>query len=421
MSDLSFELHRGEAIGIVGRNGAGKSTLLQLISETVEPTSGSIISEGKIAALLELGSGFSPEFSGRENILMNGILNGLTRKEIENKMNKIIAFADIGVHIDEPLRTYSSGMVVRLAFAVIANVDADILIIDEALAVGDAFFTQKCMRFINDFRKRGALLFVSHDAQAIMSICDRALLIENGKQIILGKPKEVIELYTKHLHKELGSQVSEAEGNISQKLKENIKENMALEMYKERWMDYRVEARRVFGEKHKVENTLIITSGQGNEESYGGEKAEIKEAQVYMIDPEKRRIESITGGEIIALRINCEAKEDIRNLILGFILKNSSGLTLLGDNTYNAALTRDIEVKKGDHIDVDFIFTIPLLPKGDYSITASVAEGNIEEHTILHWVNDIIILRSECSNIAAGLAGIPVHSINIKKYTQEKS
>ena len=194
---------------------------------------------------------------------------------------------------------------------------------------------------------------------------------------------------------------------------------MALEMYKEICIDYRVEARRVFGEKHKVENTLIITSGQGNEESYGGEKAEIKEAQVYMIDPKKRRIESITGGEIIALRINCEEKEDIRNLILGFILKNSSGLTLLGDNTYNAALTRDIEVKKGDHIDVDFIFTIPLLPKGDYSITASVAEGNIEEHTILHWVNDIIILRSECSNIAAGLAGIPVHSINIKIYSRK--
>ena len=168
----------------------------------MSPSEGSVEVQGKVAALLELGSGFNPEFTGRENIYLNATLFGLSKKEIDDRFNKIVEFSEIGEFIDEPTKTYSSGMVVRLAFAIITNVDADILIIDEALSVGDAYFTQKCMRFIERFRKNGTLIFVSHDANAILSLCDQAILLQNGENQIIGTPKEVMEEYTRQLQNE---------------------------------------------------------------------------------------------------------------------------------------------------------------------------------------------------------------------------
>ncbi|OYY58750.1 MAG: ABC transporter ATP-binding protein, partial [Polynucleobacter sp. 35-46-207] len=161
LTDISFEVKRGETVGIIGRNGSGKSTLLQIICGTLTPTTGSVQTNGRIAALLELGSGFNPEFTGRENVYLNASVLGLTKEETDARFDDIVAFADIGDFIDQPTKTYSSGMMVRLAFAVIAHVDADILVIDEALAVGDVFFTQKCMRFLRNFMKKGTILFVS--------------------------------------------------------------------------------------------------------------------------------------------------------------------------------------------------------------------------------------------------------------------
>ena len=164
VQNISFKLRRGESMGVIGRNGSGKSTLLQLICGTLLPTKGNIIRKGKIGALLELGSGFNPEFTGIENIFLNASLMGLKKNETKEKLDNILGFADIGEYVHQPVKTYSSGMMVRLAFAVMANVDADILIVDEALSVGDAFFTQKCMRYINRFMEYGCLLFVSHDS-----------------------------------------------------------------------------------------------------------------------------------------------------------------------------------------------------------------------------------------------------------------
>jgi lipopolysaccharide transport system ATP-binding protein len=175
LQDVSFALYPGQTLGVIGRNGSGKSTLLQMISGTLQPTSGSVRRNGRIAALLELGAGFNPEFTGRENVFLNGAIYGLSRAQVQSRLDEILAFADIGDFIDEPVKHYSSGMFVRLAFAVIAHVDADILIIDEALAVGDALFASKCMRFLEGFRQRSAILFVSHDTGTVIRLCDEVL------------------------------------------------------------------------------------------------------------------------------------------------------------------------------------------------------------------------------------------------------
>ncbi len=195
LRDINFTIQRGETVGIVGRNGSGKSTLLQIICGTLAPSTGDVRVRGRVAALLELGAGFNPEFTGRENVYLNGSVLGLTRSEIDKRFDEIAAFADIGEFIEQPVKSYSSGMAMRLAFSVMAHVDADILIIDEALAVGDAFFTQKCMRYLREFKSRGTLLFVSHDSSAVTGLCERAVWLDHGRQQACGTAKEVVHAY----------------------------------------------------------------------------------------------------------------------------------------------------------------------------------------------------------------------------------
>ncbi|EGY29741.1 ABC-type polysaccharide/polyol phosphate transport system, ATPase component [Candidatus Regiella insecticola 5.15] len=200
LREVSFEIKKGETVGIIGRNGSGKSTLLQMICGTLNPTSGSIQTQGRIAALLELGSGFNPEFTGRENIYMNAAVLGLSKEETDTRFDDIVSFADIGDFIEQPIKTYSSGMVMRLAFAIIAHVDADLLVIDEALAVGDAFFVQKCMRFLRQFMEKGTVLFVSHDTASVINLCDYAIWIDAGTKKMEGTTKKVSEAYLAALH-----------------------------------------------------------------------------------------------------------------------------------------------------------------------------------------------------------------------------
>jgi homopolymeric O-antigen transport system ATP-binding protein len=196
LRDVSFELAPGEAFGIVGRNGSGKSTLLQILAGTLAPTSGEVVVNGRVAALLELGAGFSPEFSGRENVLLSGAVMGLTRAEIESRFDEIVDFAEIGEFIDQPVKTYSSGMFVRLAFAVQTAIDPDVLIVDEALAVGDIFFRQKCYARIRKLRDKGcALLFVSHAVTEVEQLCERALLLDHGSARFVGPAPETIKRY----------------------------------------------------------------------------------------------------------------------------------------------------------------------------------------------------------------------------------
>jgi len=201
LTGLTFTIRRGEATGIIGRNGSGKSTLLQLIAGTLTPTSGTVETHGRVSALLELGSGFNPDFTGRENVYLNGAIYGFTHAEMGTRMEEILAFADIGDFIDQPVKTYSSGMMMRLAFAVAVNVQPDVLIIDEALAVGDVFFSQKCFQRIREIVHKGAtLIFVSHDMGAVQSLCDRAILLSQGKVVFDGAPEDCVSRYF-NLHK----------------------------------------------------------------------------------------------------------------------------------------------------------------------------------------------------------------------------
>lgn len=201
LRDVDFELRRGETVGIVGRNGSGKSTLLQLICGTLTPSVGSVEVNGRIAALLELGSGFNPEFTGRENVYMNGTVLGLTRREVDARFEAIAAFADIGTFIEQPVKTYSSGMQVRLAFAVAIHVDPEVLVVDEALAVGDEAFQRKCFARLRQLRDAGvSILFVSHSAGTVLEICDRAVLLEDGNLLMDGEPRDVVTEYHRRLY-----------------------------------------------------------------------------------------------------------------------------------------------------------------------------------------------------------------------------
>lgn len=201
LKDVSFDIARGEAVGIVGRNGSGKSTLLQIVCGVMQPSAGAVRVQGRVSALLELGSGFNPEFTGRENVFMNGALLGLSHGEVEARMDRIAAFADIGAFLEQPVKTYSSGMFVRLAFAVAISVDPDILVVDEALSVGDELFQRKCFGRIEQMRARGAtILFVSHSSTTVLEVCDRAILMDGGEKLASGSPRQIVGRYQKLLY-----------------------------------------------------------------------------------------------------------------------------------------------------------------------------------------------------------------------------
>jgi lipopolysaccharide transport system ATP-binding protein len=411
LRDVSFQVCRGQTFGILGRNGSGKSTLLQLICGTLTPSEGSITTTGRIAALLELGSGFNPEFTGRENVYLNASLLGLGKTEIDNRLDDILAFADIGEFVDQPVKTYSSGMAVRLAFAVISQVDPDILVVDEALAVGDAFFVQKCMRFIHRFREHGSLLFVSHDITAVASICDCAILMAGGKLQLIGSAKMVAQEYIKDLYSEPGSNDVAGESQPSES-----PSSLAAKSEESRWKDYRAE--RI--NNSNIANFLTITQFEEallTAESFGSKKASIQSVTLRDASSHLPLLVGL-GGEAVILRIEGKAQEEILNPVVGFLLKNDNGLILFGDNTINS-FSKEImpSVSANQVYWAEFEFTLPLLPPGNYSITASLASGNQTSVEQLHWLNDALILRSDCRSIGAGVAGVAMQRISLQLAT----
>lgn len=394
---LDFEVRRGETVGIVGRNGSGKSTLLQVIAGTLQATEGHAQVNGRVAALLELGSGFNPEFTGRENVYMNASILGLGRAEVDSKLDRILAFADIGEFIDQPIRNYSSGMVMRLAFSVIAHVDADILIVDEALSVGDAFFTQKCMRFLRDFKERGTLLFVSHDDGAVTGLCDRALWLHKGSLRKEGPAKMVMASYLETL-------IADREGRAEDVAP--ARQEIQSQPLPQR--DFRAD----LIDRSQLRNDIRVMPFAPDNEGFGEQAGHI--VDVALLDESGRALAMISGGESVVLEVTADVSADIFSPIVGFYLKDRLGQLLFGDNTYLTTVGNDRSAVPGGRLVARFAFQMPRLQAGDYFITAGLAEGTQHNHVIQHWLHEALIIKSEGQGVPVGIIGLPMHDISLE-------
>jgi len=392
LRDVSFDVRRGETLGVIGKNGSGKSTLLQIICGTLTPTAGEVHVAGRVAALLELGSGFNPEFTGRENIHMSGAVLGLTREQVDARFDDIVAFADIGDFIGQPVKTYSSGMYVRLAFAVIAHADADILVIDEALSVGDVFFGQKCMRFLRSFQQTGTVIFVSHDASAVVNLCDRAILLEHGSLTHEGDAKTVSEIYLANAYAlpRRDATVTKAPDPVEAER----------------------DPRTVAIDRSTLRNDIQVFRFDPERAGFGNGAARIVSAQVS--DASGQSMARIVGGETVRLTVRCVAAAQLRSAIVGFYLKDRLGQQLFGDNTYLSYAATPVAVAAGEAFEAEFEFRMPILPRGQYSMDIAVADGTHAEHVQADWIHDAIVLESHSSSVSTGLVGIPMKAISLR-------
>ncbi len=365
LRDVDFEIETGTTVGIVGPNGCGKSTLLQIISGTLAPTHGDVWHEGRIAALLELGAGFDPEFTGVENVYMNASLLGLTRRETEALFPAIERFAEIGPFLYQPVKTYSSGMYVRLAFAIAASVEPDILIIDEALAVGDAVFQHRCLRRINELHERGAtVLFVSHDAAAVRALCSRAILLKAGSVIADGKPADVLNLYQKIIMER--EQAYEAEAGAPGTKPTQPKESLAPVSYAYR-------------------------HGDGSAEIVGAE----------LTDAARARVEIVASGEPLTLRIVTRFIREVDDPIIGFLISNSHGIRAYGTNTKEQQVKFGT-VRSGEVIEVSFAFDC-WLGIDQYTISLAVHSRDGKAYD---WLDAALFVRVTNMTLTEGIANL---------------
>jgi lipopolysaccharide transport system ATP-binding protein len=403
LKDISFNVARGETVGVIGRNGSGKSTLLQIICGTLTPTSGSVAVNGRIAALLELGAGFNPEFTGRENVYLNAAIYGLSQEEIAAKLDDIIRFAEIGNFIDQPVQHYSSGMFVRLAFAVIAHVDADILVVDEALAVGDALFAQKCMRFLEDFKAKGAIIFVSHDSGAITKLCDRAIWLNHGEMQVDGDARKTAEMYLEHLYS-TQQDVSMKQGMPKQGFADVDDEAL--------WIDARQELLLNSTERNDFQLHRFTMDGS----SFGTGKVVLHD--VYLKDKEGRRLSWAIGGSYIEFCVQCTPLEDIESFIVGFLVKDRLGQVLFGDNNCVFNYDNPVAVKAGQRYEAMYGFMLPYLPNGEYVASVGIASGTQAEHVQHCWRHDAFVFTVTTSHVVHGLMGLPLRACDIKPVEQ---
>lgn len=398
LKGVSFEIKKGETVGIVGRNGSGKSTLLQILCGTLTPTVGEVNVVGRVGALLELGSGFNPEFTGRENVYMSGAILGLSHDEIESRFDEIVAFADIGDFIEQPVKTYSSGMYVRLAFSVIAHVDADILVIDEALSVGDVFFGQKCMRFLRDFMQHGTVIFVSHDTAAVLNLCDRVIWLRDGEIAGEGPAKEVTALYLEDLYYEDHAVVSS--GNERDPLNELADDVSPRDMRQD----------LINASPHR--NDIEIFDFSNNCRAFGVGGANVVDAGFF--DAESKPLSWIVGGEKVRLSIKCRSLAHLSMPIVGFEVYDRLGQTIFGDNTYITTRINPVGLEPGDFLATHFDFRMPIMREGDYTMSVAIAEGTQQDHVQHHWLHDALAFHVHGNTICIGLIGVPMQNIELK-------
>ncbi|TPK22359.1 ABC transporter ATP-binding protein [Mesorhizobium sp. B2-5-9] len=397
VNGVSFEVLQGETIGIIGRNGSGKSTLLQMIGGGLHQTSGIIEQKGKLYSL-QLGTGFAPEFTGRENAYLGAAIIGMSKSDVETKMDSILEFAGIGDFIDRPVKTYSSGMYARLAFAVAAHLPTDILLVDEVLAVGDLAFSQKCMRFIHEFKSRGTLLLCAHDLSSVMALCSRVIWMDGGKVRMIGPTKEVCDEYRRAI---------ELEGDSTAELKfggrrgERPPENPPPP-------DHRSEMLR----SSSLANEIKVFDFDDNAAWIGARSGSIVSAGLK--NPAGLPVTNLSGGENIVFEITAKADADLERPILGFTVRDRHGQAVFADNTFLTYRQDNIVTRAGETIVARFAFQMPYLPTGDYGITVALATGNQAEHIKQHRVEDAIFFHVLSSHVAKGLMGIPMQSITME-------
>ena len=358
LNNINFDVKRGETVGIVGTNGSGKSTLLKIITGVLKPTEGSVSIYGRISALLELGAGFNQEYTGLENIYLNGRMMGYSRKEMEKRVPVILDFAEIGEFIYQPVKTYSSGMFARLAFAVAINVEPDILIVDEALSVGDLFFQNKCFRKFDELREQGiTILFVSHDISSVRQMCSRVLWIEKGEQVIFDKSDKVCDMYMDYKRTGMNENVVRSEEKVTNPI---VAEYMEEKRVYPPLLPYET---RIKSDKFKI-LACFFTDNKNNITTH--------------------------------LKVDCEYKlhigilffADMKNVITGFVLENNKGLPLFDINNFiNQGET--IIGHQDEVTEVVFDFHLPRLMKGVYILSVALSQGTQEENTMLAWLHGV--------------------------------
>lgn len=360
LRDISFEVHPGETFCIIGENGSGKSTLLQMVAGILQPTSGQVTVRGRVAALLELGSGFNPEFSGRDNVYVNAAILGLTRAQIDAKLPEIEAFAEIGDFIDQPVKTYSSGMSVRLAFAVAIHVDPEILIVDEALAVGDIYFHQRCMRKVNELREKGVtILFVSHAMGEVKSIGDRALWLEHGHCKDIGDTDRVVTKYLAAMFEKDSAYLS-------------------------------TQHRTQPATAGPVKAPEIVYTIPNIDHRFGDGRAEV--IGIAVLDATDLPIHLLQPLSPVIIRISVRAIEDIAQPIVGFIMRNHMGLDFAGTNTAREGFELP-PMARSDIFTVDFHIQLPELYPSSFSFSPAIADGTLREYATCDWIDNAIVLQ----------------------------
>ncbi len=369
LDDVSFEVRQGETVGIIGTNGSGKSTILKIITGVLNPTAGNLQVNGRISALLELGAGFNGEYSGIENVYLNGTMIGFSREEIDAKMDDILSFADIGEFVHQPVKTYSSGMFVRLAFAVAINIEPEILIVDEALSVGDVFFQAKCYRKFEEFKEMGkTILFVSHDLSSIGKYCDRVVLLNQGHKLAEGGAKDMVNLYRKVLVNQLDDAETEnAEENINTVQEENSPQKEKLNL-----------------------NPEVL--------EYGSKLAEIIDFGIY--DHTGLITNAIDKGQQFSVKMKVKFHEDISEPIFAFTIKDLKGTEITGTNTMyeNSPVTPK---KSGDVQEITFTQMMSL-EAGEYMLCLGCTGYRDGEFTVFHRLYDVCNLTVITDKKAVG-------------------
>jgi len=361
LRDLSFDVRRGETFCVIGENGAGKSTLLQLVAGIMQPTAGSVQVNGRVAALLELGAGFNPEFTGRDNVYLNGSILGFSTAEMDAKYPSIEKFAEIGDFINQPVKTYSSGMIVRLAFAVAIHVDPDILLVDEALAVGDIYYRQRCMRKVHELRAAGTtILFVSHSMADVKSLGDRTLWLENGRLKELGETGPVVTKYLAAMTEKDSAYLRLTRTDVAPR------QDQA-------------------GPPPEIVDTI-----PNIDHRHGDRRAEI--IGIAVVTPDGAPVELLEPESRIVVRISARANSEIHRPNIGFMLRNQLGIDFAGTNTSRDG--HDLPpMKPGDIYTVDFHLDLPILYPSHFSFSPAIADGSLVSYEMCDWIDNAITLQ----------------------------